>query len=395
MGRDPLPSRGDALALTRALVAIDSRNPSLAPDAAGEGEIAEFLARVLTAWGFEVDLIEAIPGRPSVLARIGGGHGGRSLLLNGHLDTVGVEGMTHAPFTSDVRDGRLYGRGSADMKSGIAALCAAAARAADTTLGGEVIIAAVADEEFASAGTRSLLEAGVTAHAAIVAEPTRLAICPAHRGFAWLDVTVHGRAAHGSRYDLGVDAVTHAALLLAELDLWQRETLAKRTHPLLGRASLHAGLIRGGSGISTFPDRCDFSLERRTLPGERGADFAAEVTAAAERVRSRVPELRADVKLGLVQEPNNVPVDHAIVTALNAAARSRGLNAPVEGLSCWTDAALLTAAGIPAICFGPGDIALAHAAEESVPVAEIAQAADVLQSLITDWCGPKGVAWGS
>jgi len=395
LGRDPLPARGDALALTRALVAIDSRNPSLAPEAAGEREVAEFLARVLTAWGFEVDLLEHLPGRPSVLARAGGGEGGRSLLLNGHLDTVGVEGMTHAPFDPDIRDGRLYGRGSADMKAGVAAMCAAAARAASSPLGGEVIIAAVADEEFASVGTRLLIESGVTAHAAVVTEPTRLAICPAHRGFAWLDVTVHGRAAHGSRYDIGVDAVTHAAHLLTELDLYQQGTLVKRTHPLLGHASLHAGVIRGGSGISTYPDRCELSLERRTLPGERGADFAAEVQAAVARLQSRVTGFRAELTPGLVQEPNDVPTDHPVVAALSAAARSRGLKAPIEGLSCWTDAALLTAAGIPAVCFGPGDIALAHAAEEYVPVNEITQAADVLQSMITAWCGPKGVAWGS
>lgn len=395
MGRDPTPARGDALALTRALIATDSRNPALAADAPGEAQAAELLARVLREWGFQVDLLEAIPGRPNVVARIGGGHGGRSLLLNGHLDTVGVEGMTHAPFTPDERGGRIYGRGSADMKSGIAAMCAAAVRAADTGLGGEVVIAAVVDEEFASAGTRVLLEAGVTAHAAIVTEPTRLAICPAHRGFAWVDVVVHGRAAHGSRYDLGVDAITHAALLLAELDRFQRETLSARSHPLLGHASLHAGIIGGGSGISTYPDRCEFSVERRTLPGEVGAGFLGEMAAAVAQVRARVPEFRADLTLRITQAPNEVPVDHAIVVALTDAAATHGVAGSIEGLSCWTDAALLSAAGIPAICFGPGDIALAHATEEWVPVQDIVQATDVLASLITAWCGPKGVAWGA
>lgn len=390
----PTP-RGDALALTRALVAVDSRNPSLASDGPGEGAVAELLARVLREWGFKVDLIEAIPGRPNVLARIGGGDGGRSLLLNGHLDTVGVLGMTHAPFTPDVRDGRLYGRGACDMKSGIAAMCAAAARAADDGLGGEVIITAVIDEEFASHGTREILAMGVTAHAAIVTEPTRLAICPAHRGFAWADVTVEGRAAHGSRYDVGVDAITHAALLLAELDAFQRTTLVSRTHPLLGHASLHAGTITGGIGISTYPDRCTFSLERRTLPGERGADFFAELASAIARVRAHTPAFRATVAPGLVQEPNDVPAEHEIVVALRDACDAAAERAPIEGLSCWTDAALLTAAGIPAVCFGPGDIALAHAAEEYVPVDEIARATDVLTRLITNWSGPKGVAWGS
>ncbi len=395
MRREVNAPRGDALALTRALVAVDSRNPALAPDGPGERAVAERLAAVLADWGFRVDLLEALPGRPCVVARIGGGHGGRSLLLNGHLDTVGVEGMTHPPFAPTERDGRLYGRGAADMKGGVAAMCAAAARAADTGLGGEVIIAAVIDEEWESAGTRFLLEAGITAHAAIVTEPTRLAICPAHRGFAWADVTVHGRAAHGARYDIGTDAITHAAQLLAELDAYGATTLAARTHPLLGHASLHAGTIRGGSGISTYPERCEVSVERRTLPGEPGGDFAAELSAAIARVGARIPGFRAEVTPRLAQAPNDVPRDHAVVTALADAAARTGAAAAIEGLACWTDAALLTAAGIPAICYGPGDIALAHAAEEWVPTADITTAADVLTAFVVGWCGPRGVAWGS
>jgi acetylornithine deacetylase len=400
----PAIARGDALALTRALVAIDSRNPSLAPGAPGERAVAEFLAATLREWGFAVDLIESAPGRPNVLARIGGGHGGRSLLLNGHLDTVDVAGMVHAPFTPDERDGRLYGRGATDMKAGVAAMCAAAARASDTDLGGEVIIAAVVDEEFASLGTRTILEAGVRAQAAVVTEPTRLAIVPAHRGFAWADVTVEGRAAHGSRYDVGVDAIMHAALLLAELDTYEREVLTTHTHPLLGRASLHAGTIGGGSGPSTYPDRCTVTLERRTLPGEAGAtaaghaagvDFGREIDDAIARVRRRVPEFRATVTLGVGQAPNDVPLDAPIMRAMGRACAMADRAAPIEGLSCWTDAALFTAAGIPAICYGPGDIALAHAAEEYVAIDEIARATTVLTRLVTDWCGPKGVAWGN
>lgn len=391
----PSIARGDALALTRALVAVDSRNPSLASGAPGERAVAELLASTLKEWGFAVDLIDSVPGRPNVLARIGGGHGGFSLMLNGHLDTVDVTGMTHAPFTPEEREGRLYGRGATDMKAGIAAMCAAAALASDGGLGGEVIIAAVVDEEYASIGTRTLLEAGVTAHAAIVTEPTRLAIAPAHRGFAWADVTVDGRAAHGSRYDVGVDAIMHAALLLAELDTYERDVLTTRTHPLLGRASLHAGTINGGSGPSTYPDQCTVSLERRTLPGEQGADFGREIDDAIARVRARVPGFRARYSLGVGQAPNDVAVESPIVSALQAACTAVDRAAPIEGLSCWTDAALLTAAGIPAVCYGPGDIALAHAAEEYVAIDEIARATAVLTRLITNWCGPKGVAWGN
>ena len=393
--RRELAPPGDALALTRALVACDSRNPAFAPDAPGEGAAARLLADTLTAWGFTVDLVDVAPNRPNVIARIGGGHGGRSLILNGHLDTVGVAGMTHDPFGADIRDGRLYGRGSCDMKAGIAAMCAAALRAAATGLGGEVIIAAVVDEEWASIGTRHLLEMGVRAHAAIVTEPTRLAICPAHRGFSWADVRVEGRAAHGSRYDIGVDAVTHAALLLAELDTYQRDVLPGITHPLLGRASFHAGPIQSDGTLSAYPAWCTVGLERRTLPGEDGAHFVHEIEAAIARVAARTPNFNASVTAGLVQRPNDVAVDHALVRGLAAAAGSVGHAAPIEGLSCWTDAALFTAAGIPAICFGPGDIGLAHAAEEYCPVHEIAVATDVLTRFVTDWCGPKGVAWGS
>lgn len=397
MRRDAHAPPGDALALTRALVACDSRNPAFAPDAPGEGAAAALLADTLSAWGFAVDLLEAAPGRPNVVARIGGGHGGRSLLLNGHLDTVGVTGMTHDPFDPVERDGRLYGRGSADMKSGIAAMCAAAFRAAQSGLGGEVIIAAVADEEHASIGTKALIASGVTAHAAIVTEPTRLAVAPAHRGFAWATVEVHGRAAHGSQYDLGVDAITHAAYFLTELDAYQRDVLAKRpAHRLLGRGSLHAGTIESpGASLSAYPASCRIGIERRTLPGITGADFLRELHDAAERVKARDGRFHADISLGLVQAPNDVADDHPLVAGLLAAAARAGAPAALEGLACWTDASLLTEAGIPAVCYGPGDIGLAHAAEEYVPVDEIARATDVMAAFITDWCGPKGVAWGS
>jgi acetylornithine deacetylase len=379
--------RGDALALTRALVRVDSRNPALVPGAPGEREAALLLAEVLRAWDFAVDVTDAAPGRPNVVARLAGAGGGRSLMLNGHLDVVGTEGMTHAPFDAHERDGRLYGRGSADMKAGIAAMCAAARRAADAgTLRGEVVIAAVADEEFESAGTRALVDAGVRADACIITEPTRLRIMPAHRGFAWVEVVVHGRAAHGSRYELGVDAIRHAGLLLAELDQLDAEVLPRRTHPLLGRGSLHASLIEGGIGMTTYPDRCTLTLERRTIPGERPDDVAAEVRAACDRIRARRSTFEADVRLVFAQDPSDVPVDAPIVGALDAALRGAAEPVGVEGMSAWTDAALLNAAGIPTICFGPGDIALAHAAEEWIEVAEIERAAAVLEGLVATWC---------
>lgn len=384
-GTGPAIARGDARALTRALVRVDSRNPTLVPGGPGEAEAARLLAAVLEAWGFRVELHEAAPGRPNVVARIGR-PGGRTLMFNGHLDVVGTDGMEHAPFDAVEADGRLYGRGSADMKGGIAAMCAAAARAADTGLGGEIVIAAVIDEEAASLGTRALIERGVRADAAVVTEPTRCTIMPAHRGFVWYELLVHGRAAHGSRWDIGIDAIRMAGLVLAELDRHDAEVLPQRTHPLLGRGSLHASLVEGGSGLSTYPDRCVVQLERRTIPGERAEVAVEELQAIIDRLHARRPELRAEVRLLASQGPSDVDPHAPLPTALAAALHAESLPAKIEGMSAWTDCALLNEAGIPAVCFGPGDIGLAHSAVEWVPLAEVEHAAAVLARLAVEWC---------
>lgn len=384
--------RGDAVALTRALTRIDSRNPTLAPDSLGEAEIAAALAGILADWGFSIELSDSAPGRPNLVARIGP-RDAPAMMFMGHFDTVGVEGMTHDPYSADMRDGRIYGRGSADMKSGIAAMCVGALRAFESSgnrAKRQIIIAVVTDEEFESLGTIALINSGISAECAIITEPTRLAICPAHRGFVWMEIAFTGRAAHGSRYDVGIDAITHAGLVLAELDELEHVTLHERTHPLLGRASVHASTISGGIGISTYPDRCVLTVERRTIPGETEDAVLAEIEAICERVTARRPELSMSVRLIGAQRPSDVAVDAPVVTAVARALKAENLTAPIEGLSAWTDAALLNAAGIATICFGPGDIALAHAAEEYVPVDEIIRATDVLTRVATDWMTEKG-----
>ncbi len=378
-------TRADPLMLARQLVRVDSRNPALAPESAGETAVAVVLAQTLESWGLSVELHEAAPGRPNVIARAGR-RSGRSLMLNGHLDVVGVEGMTHAPFAGDEREGRLFGRGAADMKGGLAAMCAAAARAAVRGINGEIIVAAVADEEHTSMGTRQLLRRGVRADAAIVGEPTGLAIMPAHKGFAWIEIEVRGRAAHGSRYEVGVDAILDAGLVLEELAALERDTLPSRRHPLLGRPSLHISTIEGGTGWSTYPDRCVIRVERRTLPGEPPEAPLAEVRSAITRAQQRRPPLAAAVRQVLAQAPSDVASSAPIVSALSTALIDRNERVTLGGMTAWTDAALLNEAGIPAICFGPGDIALAHAAEEWIDTGEIERATDVLESLIINWC---------
>jgi acetylornithine deacetylase len=378
--------RGDAVALARALIQIDSRNPTLAPDSPGEGDCARALAAVLDDWGLAVELIDGAPGRPNVVARIGPGDA-PVLMLNGHLDVVGVEGMIHEPFSANLRDSRIYGRGSADMKGGLAAMCAAAATSASRESERQILITAVVDEEYESLGMRALLAAGIRAEQAIITEPTRLAICPAHRGFAWFDVELRGRAAHGSRYDVGIDAITHAALLLAELDRLEHTREAGPTHPLLGRGSLHASKIEGGVGMSTYPELCNLAIERRTIPGEQVEKAMREITDACARVKSDRPEFDARVTLSTAQLPSDVPVTAPIVKRLVGALEREGFPVRIEGLSAWTDAALLNEAGIPTVCFGPGDIALAHAAEEFVPIEDIERATRVLARVVREWCG--------
>jgi len=377
--------RGDAVALARALIQIDSRNPTLAPDSRGEGGCARGLASVLDDWGFSVEMTEIAPGRPNVVARLGP-RDAPALMLNGHLDVVGVEGMVHDPFAAEVRGNRIYGRGSADMKGGLAAMCAAAVSGATSDANRQVLITAVVDEEYESLGMRALLASGIRADAAIITEPTRLAICPAHRGFVWFEVSFTGRAAHGSRYDIGVDAIMHAGLFLTELDELEKSRDTGPLHRLLGRGSLHASTIHGGVGLTTYPERCDLKIERRTLPGESPEMAMREITDAVARVGSKRPDLDARVTFIKAQLPSDVPGDAPIVVRLQRALEREGMPVKIEGLSAWTDAALLNEAGIPAICFGPGDIALAHAAEEFVSVDEIERATRVLTRVVSDWC---------
>jgi acetylornithine deacetylase len=213
---------------------------------------------------------------------------------------------------------------------------------------------------------------------------------PAHLGFVWVDAVFEGRAAHGSRWDLGVDAIRHAGLFLAELERFDAEVLTARAHPLLGRPSVHASLIEGGSGMSTYPERCTLKVERRTIPGETRDNVVRELTALCDNIRPalerRGKPLRARIEATFSQVPSDVSVDAPIVRALGTALRATGESERVQGMTAWTDAALLNAAGIPAICFGPGDISLAHAAEEYVPIDEIERAAQVLTKLARDWC---------
>lgn len=357
------------------LVSIDSVNPALVPGGAGEREIAGFVAGWAEDAGLAVEIVAPDPERPSVVATAAGEAGGRSLLLNAHLDTVGVAGMA-APHDPRVEDGRLHGRGSYDMKGGLAACMLAASAAAEEGLAGDVILTAVSDEEHSSIGVQAVLER-IRADACVVTEPTELRVCVAHKGFAWWRVTARGRAAHGSRPDLGSDAIARigpALSALAELD----RRLEQRLHPLVGRASVHASLISGGQELSSYPERCVLDVERRTLPGETRADLERELRGLLDG--------ELDGEITLMREPFEVDADEAIVDVVRRQAAAVLDREPeVVGAPYWMDAAFTSAAGIPTVVFGPRG-AGAHATDEWVDLASVQACAETLLAAAAEFC---------
>jgi acetylornithine deacetylase len=373
-------TEADVERLVGELVAIDSVNPELVPGGAGEDEIARFTAGWMEDAGLAVEVVEAAPGRPSVVGTVRGRGGGRSLLLCGHLDTVGVEGMAD-PHLPRVRDGRLYGRGGYDMKGGVAACMLAAAALARDGLAGDLVVAAVADEEHSSIGIQSVLER-VRADAAVVTEPTSLDVVVAHKGFAWWEISAAGRAAHGSQPHLGVDAIAAMGPVLTALAELER-SLAGNRHELLGPGSVHASLIAGGRELSSYPDRCTLSIERRTLPGEDAAQLDAEL-AVLVAAGDGAAELSG--RTTLVRDPFEVAPQEPIVTLLRTTVAERlGREPNVRGHSAWMDAAFIAAAGIPTVVFGP-DGAGAHAIEEWVDLGSVRACAEVLVAAATAHC---------
>jgi acetylornithine deacetylase len=368
------------------LVRINSINPTLVSGGAGESEIAAYTADSMAAIGLEVSVHEPEPGRPSVVGIWRGRGGGRSLMLNAHYDTVGVDGMVD-PFSATIRDGRLYGRGAYDMKGSLAACMSAAKGLIDAgiILDGDLVVAAVADEEYASLGTNELIR-HYPVDGAIVTEPTELDICLAHKGFIWLEVETTGRAAHGSRYDLGLDANMLMGRFLAELDKLEQALRARPDHPLVGPPTLHAAMIQGGSELSAYAASCRLQIERRTIPGESEAQVVGEIQAIIDGLTAVNPEFQARVKSFFVRDPFEVSPETGIVQVLSEAA-SRVLNQrpAMVGQMPWMDSALLASAGVETVVIGPAG-AGAHAHEEWVEVESVVKLAEILAETAVAYC---------
>ncbi|WP_353813272.1 M20/M25/M40 family metallo-hydrolase [Agromyces sp. SYSU T00266] len=377
---------GDVAALARRLVVIDATNPSLVVGGAGERELAGVIATWLDERGFEVRHVGADPARPSVLARRRGRGGGRTLLLAGHLDTVGGAG-SGADDASGAEPDRIVGRGAYDMAGGLAAAMIAAATAPDD-LAGDIVLAFAADEEFGSRGMEELLAAidadGRSGPArrrpdgAVVLEPTDLQVTLAHRGFAWYRVEYDGVAAHGSQPGLGVDAIDRALDGLVALRGLGAELAARRAHPLLGSGSVRVATVDGGTDAATVADRCVLVVERRTLPGDPDPGAELERVLAASEPGRIVPL----VVRPAMEASAEARIARAVVGAVEGVT---GVPAVLRGDPWWTDAGLIAEAGIPVVLIGPVGGG-AHADLEWVSIASLRTLAGVIAQVIREFC---------
>jgi acetylornithine deacetylase len=375
----------DCVELLSDLVSIDSVNPDLVPGARGEGEIAVFAADWLRRQGIEVHVEDSgREDRPNVVAVARGSGGGRSLMLNAHMDTVGVAGMK-SPFRPEIRGGRLFGRGAMDTKAALSAFMVALAQARELPLRGDVILTAVVDEEYASAGTEAVMKKW-KADAAIVGEPTGLEIVTAHKGFVWFEIETHGVAAHGSRPDLGVDAIAKMGKVLVAIDETAKRLLESRAHPLLGPGSVHASLIQGGQELSSYPASCRLGIERRTIPDESVDAIENDLRMTLDSFAQEDPGFTATVRRLFSRDPFEERWDEPIVELAKRHVEAVTKKAPVlSGMGAWMDSALISAAGIPAVIFGPHGMGL-HGETEWVDLESVQACSAVTLGMIEDFC---------
>lgn len=375
------------------LVRIDSVNPGLDARHAGEAALARFVAEWAEERGLEVRWLESTPGRPSVIVTArgrGGTAGPGALLLNAHLDTVGVTGMER-PFDPYVEGGRMYGRGTYDMKGSLAACLLAVAEAKEAGLAGDVILTAVADEENHSIGTREALaalrEADVRVGAAIVTEPSDLQVHVAHRGFSVIRVELEGKASHTSQPEAGVNALTHLGRLLERVETAASALREGAPHELLGHGSLQPVLVEGGTELFTTPASAVLTLERRTVPGESAASAEAEVRSLLDELAAADPTFRAASSTVVAREPlagdDNDALARQVAGSVEAVTGSRP---ELLGAPYWTDAALVAAEGIPTVLFGPRGGGI-HQPVEWVEVESVDTVRRVLRRVAAELCG--------
>jgi acetylornithine deacetylase/succinyl-diaminopimelate desuccinylase family protein len=364
------------------LVRINSVNSSY-EGGPGEREIAAWVRRFFEQRGIEVWEQEVFPGRPNVIARLPGRDASRRVILEAHMDTVSVQGMSIPPFEPRVEDGKLFGRGSCDTKAGLAAMMHAVASLHEDGIQPpcEVWMAAVVDEEFSYRGVVKLCE-DLTAHAALVAEPTGLRAIIAGKGVLRWRIVVRGKAAHSSKPHLGVNAISHAARIVLAIEE-DHARLAAQVHPLLGPATVNVGIIHGGVQVNFVPDTCAIEIDRRLLPGESGPSVLAHYQGLLDELKAQHPSLDAVMELPrIMDEALETAADSAPARLASAVLAEMGLDGALGGVPFGSDASKLSREGIPSLIIGPGSIDQAHAAVEFVEVAEVRRALNFYRNFI-------------
>jgi acetylornithine deacetylase/succinyl-diaminopimelate desuccinylase family protein len=413
----------ETVALVQALVRIPTENPKLARIEAGaEADCQNLIEPVMKALGCTTERWEVYPGRPDLVGTLRGRGGGRSLIVNGHIDVVPAgdpSHWSHPPFAAEIAEGKIWGRGAVDMKGGIAAMLMAvkAIQRCGIALAGDLFLESVVDEETGGPGTTQTVEHGYTADAAIVVEPTGLKIHPVEGGLEWLRVVVRGvpghsanryRTVHAGGQGVAVNAIEKMAKILAAVQELERHWGNTKKHPLLpaGITTINPGVMIGGTGggehgmpnvltaVSTFPDYCSLELSLKYLPSEQTADVRAELEEYIARVaavdpwlREQPPEIEWGIR-GVSFPPAETKPDHPLLAVLSHAAETAtGKPAIHEGMTAVTDLAWLAGAGIPGAIFGPGAIGNAHGVDELIVIEELTEGVFALALAICEWCG--------
>lgn len=369
-----------------------------------ERDVAMYIYDIFRREGIETELIEVMPGRYNVNARLPGNGGsgsgsGRSLMLSGHLDTVPAYDMED-PFSGEIIDGRLYGRGSCDMKGSLAAMIAAmiGIHRSNVYLQGDLVFTGLIDEEEKGKGVEYLVHHGPLADAAVTGEPTGMQPAIGHKGLEWIKVSVFGKKVHGGRKDEGINAIDMASRIIARIQDEYVPKLNQRKHPVLGYPTINVGKIQGGDQPSTVPGSCTIEIDRRWVPEENLDQVYRELEEIIYEVQKEHPGFRAEVS-GiflpgelLPHEPFSIDEKDSLVQSVQRAFEQTGH--PYEGVAtfpAWSDAGIMsTFTDMKCIIMGPGDLALAHSGNESIGIDELRAAALIYGCLAYDYCGVYG-----
>jgi len=382
----------ESIALAKEMIKINSENPP-----GNEKSLADYMVGVFNGIGLKAFQLDFLPNRPNVVAIYGSRDQGKSLIFDGHLDTVPCGDLSLwsvNPLEGVIRDGRLYGRGATDMKSSIAAFTCALKAIVDSgiKLKGQVIIVLTSDEEISGLGTKSVLEKGYHADAAIVGEPSNLEVNTAHKGVARWRLTTFGKAAHASTPQEGVNAIYKMAKAVIKLEGIAEKYLQQeeRAHPILGGPTLNVGIIRGGVKDNIVPDSCEITIDRRLLPGETWHEVEKEFREELEKLSREDPNFKYELKPYQVYNAAETPSTHPFVRlAKNAVKDVLGRESTVEGFVATTEMSHLVEAGIPSIILGCGDLKVAHTVNEYVPVQQIVDATKIYALIILRYLGTQ------